>query len=156
MATSRETVRDALAALLTTALVGTGLPAEAVYAYRIADFGKKRTIVTVSGGGSQRVRFTAQGNRPTFYLYIHIFVLYADPSTSPAWTEADAEDRLDQTEAIIAGVLEHPASAASRKHTGYWDSADYADRSNVYDLVNELGGIEYRVEEIPVKVEVMG
>jgi hypothetical protein len=150
MSASREAARDALAALLSTALVGTGLAAEAVYGYRVADFGKKRTIVTVSGGGSARERYTQQGNRSTFYLFIHVFVLYADPNTTPAWTEADAEDRLDAVEAIIAGVVQ-----TYRRYAGYWEALDYAERSNVVDLdLTQFGGNEYRVEVIQVKVEV--
>ena len=150
MTASRKTVRDALAALLATALVGAGLPAEAVYAYRVADFGKKRSIVTVSGGGSNHPRFTNQGNRSTFYLYIHTFVLYSDAAQS--WTEANAEDQLDLIESTIEGVL-----ASHRRYAGYWEAIDYADRSNVVDLdLTEYGGNEYRVEVTPLKIEVFG
>ena len=38
MATSRATVRSALATLLEAALVGSGKPAQAVYGYQVGDF----------------------------------------------------------------------------------------------------------------------
>ncbi len=156
MATNRETIRDAWTALLATALVGgTDKPAEAVYGYRIADFGKKRTVVTVSGAGSERVRFTHQGNRATFYLYIHTFVLYSDPNSTPAWTEADAEDQLDLVERIIAETVE--THRAGNHGADTWQSLDYAERSNVVDLdLTEFGGNEYRVEVTSLKFEVFG
>ena len=51
----RETARDALAALLETALVGSGLPAQAVYNYQIGDFQGQSPVVVVSSGPSERV-----------------------------------------------------------------------------------------------------
>lgn len=150
MTVSRESVRDGLAGLINTAVVAAGLPADMVYAYLVADFGKRRSIVTVTWNGTRRERYTHQGNRPTFYLMLNNFVLYADANTTPPWTEANAEDRLDTLEAIEAGVLE-----AHRVYPGYWGAIDYDARSTVMFLdQTELGGNKYWVEEIPVKVEV--
>jgi hypothetical protein len=144
MTVNREAVRDALASLLETALVGDGLPVQAVYNYQAADFGTNNPVVVVSGDGVARPPFTHQGNKADFYLNIHIFVLYSDDAS---WTEADAEDRLDQIEYTIADTLE-----ANRKYVGYWNNILYEGRSTTGSVM--IGGDEYRFELIPVEVKV--
>lgn len=144
---NRETVRDALTSLLTTALVGTGKPCQAVYGYQVADFQGLTPVVAVSSAGSAHPHMTHQGNRATLYFNIYIFVLYSDANTG--WTEADAEDRLDLIEKTIAETLE-----ANRRYDGYWQGIDFADRSQVDSVPAGIGGDEYRREIIPVVVEV--
>lgn len=142
---NRETTRDALTALLTTALVGTGLPCQAVYGYQVSDFHGKTPVVVVSSAGSAHERMTHQGNRSTFYFNIYSFVLYSDADTG--WTEADAEDRLDLIEKTIAETLE-----TYRRYDGYWQGIDYSDRSQSDSVA--IGGDDYRREIISVVVEV--
>lgn len=102
-AINRETVRDAFTALLSTALVGTGLPAQAVYGYQVGDFGSQSPVVVVSDAGSMRSVMTGLGSRAEFLFNIFVFVLYTDGSS---WNEDDAEDALDAIEKIIADVLD--------------------------------------------------
>lgn len=144
MSTSRATVREQLAVLLTSALVGTSKPCQAVYDYQPATFSGQSPVVTVSSAGSMRTRFTMQGNRLTAYLYIHIFVLYADADSG--WTESDAEDRLDLIEKTIEETLQ-----TYRTHPSYWSNIAYSEPSQASSA--EIGGDEYRVEVIPVIVE---
>ena len=140
---NRETVRDAMAALLNTALVGTGLPVQAVYAYRVGDLGGQSPVVVVSSAGSERPRMTAAGGRTTVLLQVDVFVLYSDEGT---WGEDDAEDRLDLIEKTIAETLH------DNQVTTNWQAVDYAARSERVDV--EVGGLEYAREMILLRVEV--
>jgi len=137
---NRESVRDALAGLLTTALVGTAKPAQAVYGYQIGDFAGMTPVVTVSGEGIER-RQNAVSTREvvTIWLNVHVFVLYSDQGS---WGEDDAEDRIDLIEQTIAETI-------CNNRTGtYWANLQYAGRTQMGSL--EIGGAEYRWEVIPV------
>jgi hypothetical protein len=142
MASNRATVRKAFAALLTTAL---GTLTQAVYSYRVGDFGAQNPVVTVSSVGIQRKRATMQGSRATMFLQVDVFVLYSDQA---AWGEDDAEDRIDDIEAVIAGVIDANQAQAN------WFALSQADRSQRVDV--EIGGVEYIREMITVAVEVLG
>lgn len=143
--TNRETIRDALATLLTTALVGDGKPAQAVYNYKVGDFEGQSPVVTVTSGGTLRFEGDYGENLDgEFYLVITSYVLYADPGTD--WGEDDAEDRLDLLEKSIADVLVDNYSHAS----GTWERIAIDGRTQVVE--GEIGGELYLVEIIPVKV----
>lgn len=146
MAANRETVRDALATLLTTALVGTGLPVQQVYNYRTGDFAGKSPVVSVWSHGSDRRRMTARGSRARFNLQVDIFVLYA--MADGTWTEAQADDVLDAVELLIAGVVD------ANQVTAYWGALDYVMESTRYDVA--IGGVEYIQEAILLAAEVYG
>lgn len=76
---NRKLVRQAFAALLEAALVGTGKPAQRVYRYRAADFGGKYSVVAVTSAPTTRSK-QAQVTRTVnkIRLQAHTFVLYAD------------------------------------------------------------------------------
>jgi len=139
MATNRETVRDALTALLTAGLSGI---AQEVVGHRVSDPAGKTPVVAVLSGGSLRERLTFQGTRPTFYLTIQVLVLAEDAT---GYTEADAEDKLDLLEKTIAGILE------SNWRTASWSGLTW-ERSEVLDVA--IGGHAYYLEIIPVTVQV--
>lgn len=143
MSSNRETARDALAALLQTVLVGSGLPAQAVYNYQVGDLAGQSPVVVVSSGGSERQRLSFQGSRATFRLNVYVFVVYTDGGD---WNEDDAEDRLDLIEKTIAETLDVSQRTAS------WESVNYAGETTCDSV--EIGGVEYRRETIPVTVEV--
>ena len=145
MASSRHTVRDAMATLLQTALVGTGLPVAAVYGYQVGDFAGQSPVVVVSSAGSRRVRMTRSGSRATFYLLISTFVMYSDGAS---WGEDDAEDAIDAIEALLADVID------DNQVTTNWQALDYSDRSQRISV--EIGGTEYIYEAVEVSVEVFG
>jgi len=102
MATSRETARDALVALLEAALVGAGLPVKMVSGSKQPSLEGITPLVTVLGAGSERVPMTYQGNRVTFTFVVTVWVLQSGTD----WTTAQAEDTLDDIEARIAAVYE--------------------------------------------------
>lgn len=140
---NRETLRDALAALLTTALVGTGLPAQHVYGYPIGDFGGDSPVVVVESAGSERVRETTSSKwRDWFYLNVFVFVLCVDPR-STTWKEDSAEDALDLIEKKIADALIDNTDAGSL------NCFEPAGKSTPDHIV--IGGNDYRRELVPVR-----
>jgi predicted alternative tryptophan synthase beta-subunit len=138
----RQAAREQLGSLLSTALVGTGKLAQAVYDYRIGDFAGLSPVVTVSSRGSIHPPMTVRGLRGSYRLQVDTFVAYA----ATGWTEADSEDALDAIEAVIAGVIAaNPTSTA-------WNSIDYDAPTERADV--EVGGIEYAHEQAVFLVEV--
>lgn len=140
---SRKVVRDKLAELLQTELVTTLGIAQAVYAYRIGDFAGASPVVVVSSGGSRRERLSFQGQRPVYYLTIHVFVLYNDEAGT--WDESDAEDALDGIEAGVNNVV-----AANPSLSDFWISLAHSDRSSTGSV--EISGVEYRTEIFEVTI----
>jgi hypothetical protein len=139
---NRETLRDALTTLLTTALVGTGLPAQAVHGYPIGDFGSKSPVVVVESAGSERVHEQASTKwRDWFYLNVFVFVICTDPGTT--WGEDDAEDQLDLVEKEIADALMDNLAA------GVLNYFEFAGRTTVDHIV--IGGDDYRRELMPIR-----
>lgn len=143
--TSRETVRDALTALLQAALVGSGKPAQAVYGYQVGDFGGQSPVVVVASGPVQRER---RGFGPCWHtsatLLVFVFVAYA----ATGWTEANAEDALDTIEAAIADVVLANSSTAT------WQGLTYEGPTEPGSMT--IGGVEYRSEVIRLRCEVLG
>ena len=97
-AANRETVRDALTTLLSTALTGVGNPVQSVYGYHISEFGGdgfESPVVLVLSNGSRRERrgLGTQVYRTFFQLSVLVFV--SDAIAAESWTDANVEDRLD-------------------------------------------------------------
>lgn len=136
MSTSRETARDALVVDLTTALVGTGLPVKTVKGSKVTDLEGLTPLVSVLSAGTKRVRGTFTGDVPTFYLEIQVWVRQA----CTGWTNAQAEDALDEIEALIAAVYESRGQAN-------WEALEYNGPSRVVEMA--VAGNEYYVERIP-------
>lgn len=141
--TNRETGRDALVSLLSSALVGTGKPAQAVYGYLKGDFGGESPVVVVTSGGTlpdQRAITSRQKNE--FYLTIYTFTAYAIAGTT--WGEDDVEDRVDLLEKTIRETI------ASNRSTTSWAFIEYEGRSTVDTVL--ISGVEYKREAIPVRM----
>ena len=144
--TSRATVRKAFAALLSNALVGSGKPAQAVFDYQSGDFQNMSSVVVFSSGSSERGLGSLGPCWTTkVALWVHVFVLYADPDSG--WTEADAEDTIDEIEASIADVVLVNMSNAN------WDRISYSEPTSLGSV--EIGGHEYRREVIKLEMEVV-
>jgi hypothetical protein len=145
MTPDRSDARVELASILSTALVGSGKPCQAVYAYQPATFNGQSPVVTVSSAGAHRPSFTHQGNQATFSYYIHVFVLYSDADSG--WTESDCETRLDLIEKTILETL-----IANRIREGHWNLLHQDEPSNAVSV--KISGLEYRAEVITVIAEV--
>ena len=142
---NRETGRDALVTLLSTALVGTGKPAQAVYGYLKGDFGAESPVVVVTSSGTlpdQRAITSRQENE--FYFTIYTFTIYTIAGTT--WGEDDVEDRVDLLEKTIRETL------ASNRSTANWAFIEYDGRSTVDTVL--ISGVEYKREAIPIKVTI--
>jgi hypothetical protein len=140
---NRETSRDALAVLLQTALVGSGLPAGAVFNYRPATFSAVPAVV-VSSGGSKRLTETLDNTYDDrFSLQVFVFVPYAVAGST--WGPDNAEDAIDLIEKMIADVI------MDNRETVNWNYIELEDSgSTVDDIV--IGSEEFKRETIPVKV----
>jgi hypothetical protein len=138
MITDRKAVRLAFAGLLETLLVGTGKPAQKVYAYQPGDFKGAFPVVTVSSDGSEYVPLSFQGLALSCYLNVHVFVLYAVKTKTGEWTEENAEDALDDIDKILRGLAE-----ANPKNVN-WESLMFDGRSETGSVI--IGGLEYRME----------
>lgn len=152
---NRETLRDALAAVLTAGLVGAGKPADVVYGYLRGDLLSDAGVapiaaVMIDAGGitRQRETFDTAWGVPAIRLDVVTFVLYSSndaTETTPAtWTEADCADRCDLLEKTIADVLMDNYGAIS--------GAEYVTYvgATTTDYIATLSGRTYRREIIPL------
>jgi len=138
--TNRETIRDAFTTLLSAALVGTGLPVQAVYGYKKADFQGQSPVVVIAPSGTGRGAAAFDKTGSDVYLDVFVFVLYSDEGD---WDEADATDRLDLIEKEICDVV------VDNNSTANWIDVDYEGRSTIDDVA--VGGQEYQRERIPLR-----
>ena len=138
MATSRETARDALVALLSAALIGTGKPVKTVSGSKVESLEGATPLVVVLSRGSERERLTFQGDRATFYMVIQTWVL----QSASGWTQAQAEDAIDSIEALIAATLE------ANRGTANWEILAYDGQSTILEAV--VAGVPFYVETTPI------
>ena len=138
MATSRKTARENLATLLEAQLVGTGKPVKTVSDSKVESLEGETPLVVVLSDGSNRERMTFQGDRATFYFLIQTWVL----QSASGWTQAQAEDALDNIEALVAGTLE------ANQGGSYWEILAYEGRSTILEAI--VAGVPYYVETAPV------
>lgn len=142
MSTSRKAARDALVTLLTAALVDPGtLPVQTVTGSKVTSLEGLTPLVSVLSAGTLRERLTFQGDIPTFSLEVQVWVRQA----CTGWTNAQAEDALDEIEALIAGVYE------SNRGTANWEVLEYTGPSRVVEMA--VAGNGYYVERIPSAVK---
>lgn len=140
MATSREAARKALAGLL-TAEAGPAKAISVVYDHAPGDFGKQNRVVCVSSAGSER-RQRLGCDEMDALVNVDVFVRFAVDAN---WTRADAEDALDEIEAVVAGVVMDGSSAT-------WESAEYVGPTRIIGPIDMIGGDAYVNETISVKL----
>lgn len=145
-AANRETGRDALTALLSAALVGVGLPAQAVYGYQKSDFEGQSPVVVVLSAGTRRQRFGMGTEKYRSWFGYEILNFVADADAAAGWTDADVEDRLDLLEKEIADVI------ADNRVTANWDDLKHDEGAS--QIVPALvGGKPYKLEILRVWAE---
>lgn len=140
MSTGREASRDALVALLTAKLVGAGLPVKTVSGSKQTSLEGITPLVAVLSKRSTRERLTFQGDRAVFEFSVQIWVL----QSGTGWTYANAEDALDEIEAIIAGVYQ------DNDRTATWEILKYVGPTTVAEVA--VAGVPYYVENISTQV----
>ena len=139
--TSRKAVRDALKTLLTTKLVGVGLPVKTVVDSKQKVLEGKTPLVAILPGGTLRERITFSGTKPMFMLSTQIWVL----QEGTGWTLEQSLDALDDIEALISEVF------ADSTGTANWSILEYDGNSIVEEV--DADGKLYYVETIPTKVQ---
>lgn len=140
MPVSRAQARTTLAQELESAMS----TAQVVYDHMRSDFAGQSPVVRVMSGGSERRRFTTQGGRGDLLLMVQIWVLSVSPADN--WTEADAENALDQLEWELAQYID------SNRRSEVWQALDFDGRSRVE--VVRLEGKPYLIEDIPLVMKV--
>lgn len=145
MSTNRETVRDAMVALLATALVGGGLPVKTVTGNKVVTLEGLTPLVSVLSAGSFRTpqSMESDGYDAAFFLEVQVWVLQA----VTGWTNAQAEDTMDDIEKRIADTYQANAITAS------WDMVEYASATTVTEMA--VAGIPYYMERIPTVVRLV-
>lgn len=139
---SRKEVRQHLAQELQDWL---GDLVQAVYDHKVGDLAGQSPVVVVLSLGSERERETYRGWLARFYFSVQVWVLYA----SGGWTEADAEDRLDEIEMAIAEYVN-----LNQREIGFWEALSFEGRSEALE-VTPLGGEPYLVERFTLSALVV-
>lgn len=144
---NRQTAREALATILTTALTGN---VQAVYAYKPKSLSAlgKGPFVSLHATTIERVKSTFAGvydNRIGLALTLYVLWLDADSG----WTEQDSETRRDLLEKKIAdSVLDHRSTAQDA--TVPWDLLELLGPSQSGTLTD--GGQHWWTETIHLQV----
>ena len=149
-AASRETGRDALTTLLTTALVGTSLPVQEVRNYLSLDFGGASPVVQVVAAATpvrERFGIGTVKFKTRFRYEVQIFVIDAVMGDT-AWTRQSVEDRLDLIEKKIADVV-----ADNRNNPPTWNDLRHSPDTQPLLRVS-VGGDDYWLETVLLEMEV--
>lgn len=139
MIANRKTVRRAVASNLSTALT----TAQVVYNHMKGDFSGQSPVVRVMSVGSERKRFTAEGDRARFVLNIQLWVLYSDKHSG--WTEEEAEDALDDLEHEVATWV------VANRTTDEWKDLEFLSVSNIQTAM--FSGNPYLIEDIQISLK---
>jgi len=139
---SRKVIREALA----TGLASGVSTAEAVWDYQRSDLGGQSPVIRVLAQSSTRPQLAQRGIRSEFGFVIQVWVLWK--SQGGEWTEAEAEDQLDQLEWEIISWM------VGNQNTDNWTALQYAQPTAIDTIT--IGGDIYLVEDIPVRVSVYG
>jgi len=115
---NRETIRDAFATLLGTALVGTGLPVSVVYNYPVGRVEQTPTVY-VSSSGTARQRAGIGDTRWNSFFVLDVIVLIRDVGIDASWTENDVEDAFDLIDKKIADVV------ANNRANANWNNISF-------------------------------
>lgn len=145
---SREVMRDYLATLLGTALVGTGKPVTAVYNYMKGRLDGESPVVLVTSGPIGR-EFAGSGtSQYAMTVGVNLIVMVAEANASAGITEQEVDDLVDTIEAKIADVVSANQSAA-----GIWDQLRYSGTPSEPAPGKDLDGHPYVVEIIRLEAD---
>jgi len=156
-AVNRKIYRQLLANEIGQALMNAGV-VQAVYPFRVGNFNGQSPVVTFTSAGSdRRQEITGGVDAETALMFaIDVFVLYADPASN--WTEANAEDAIDDIEQVVADWVMTNSDGLSRSEQGQtsWFDLVFNERSATGSLLQaeRLGGQEYRRERMTITVSI--
>jgi len=143
---SRKTIKEEIATGLSTALVGSGKPAIALYSYQKGKLGGESPVILVTSGTLDR-EFKGMGST-TFdsRFIIDCHVLVYDGDENQPLTETQREDKGDELEVGIATWV-----ASHQKGTNY-RALRYQKPTERASVVM-LDGEPYLLEIISLEVE---
>lgn len=145
MNANRSSVRSELAALLSADGV-IGAFAQAVYGYRLSEFGAASPVVIVTSAGTERGPKFLGTTDTDVTMRFKVFALTLYSGTGVA--EQTAEARADWLDVALSNVIRANRAGSS------WHYLDYDGPSSVQ--VGEEGGVPFYVEIIPLKARVIG
>lgn len=148
--TNRETVRDALATLLQSALVGTGKPVQEVTAYERGEIGASPLIMVLSGG-SRRKQHGMNREKWKNHFRLVVRVIVKDADAGESWTEQNVEDSLDLIEKGIADVLADNRGASPPTSAIPWNYITFEDG---FSIIGPVKDRPYILEELSIIAEV--
>lgn len=143
---SRKTVKEEIGNGLSTALVGSGKPASALYTYQKGKLGGESPVILVVSGILERM-FRGMGAvtyDSNFLIECHVLVY--DGDNNQPLTETLREDKGDELEAAIATWV-----AANQKGTCY-RALRYSKPTERASVIM-LDGEPYLLEIISLEVE---
>jgi hypothetical protein len=105
---NRKVARHALASGLRAALVGTGLPCNAVYDEEAPDWYQQSPAVLITSAGAERSNKYLGTDQPLKTIFVYDVLMSVPLDGGIEFTAAMAEDALDDIEAIVSQwVAEH-------------------------------------------------
>jgi hypothetical protein len=147
---TRKEGRQALAALLTSEMVGTGKPLQAFYRYLIEDFEGESPVGCIGSSSILGVPNTFGGTLyPEFGYNILIFTTRTDAGSGD---EEASEDQADDIAMALFNVI-----SANRKKKGDWECLDYVEPgSQIVPWTSPGTGGKYWLEILPVRMAGFG
>lgn len=144
---NRSGVRKKLAELLTTALAGTAT----VENYLVTDTDGRSPLVCVTSAGSLgEIDNEYGGTNQDIYLEVRTMVIYKQGTVFSGTAGEDLSDLICKK---IYDTIRQNAVLAPFDINGIGWSAMTSDRPTLIDII-AIGGIAYRTEIIPVRVEI--
>lgn len=137
--------RGATRLALVDALVEACPTAAQVLGYQAKAF-EQSPVIVITSAASDRQRTTLRGSTATFAFNLHLFVAFAEDGEA-GYTDADAEDLLDQLEREIAQFVD------GNQRTDHWTALAYAQPTDA-GAPALVGGREYRHELVALAVSV--
>lgn len=130
---NREASRDALAALLSTALTGSGKPVVAVYGYKPRALDGRGPYVLVMSAGTQREKKAIGSVKRKNHFRLLVVTLVLDASADDSWTPQQVDDTLDLVDKELADTL------ADNERTNDWHKLDLDEDFSVIAPTKEFG-----------------
>lgn len=140
MATNGKAVRAKLRAVALAFIPG--LTAATAFDHVPHTFGGASPALAIKMARRNRDRVTADGSGGVFYPELHLLALYADADGN--YTEADAEDVIDEMEAGAAALVDQC------QITDEWLALDYA--GDTTEDITLIEGDAYRRIVVPLMV----
>lgn len=140
---SRKETRKKFAELLKGPLSGL-VDADQILNGRPADFHGALKVVCVYSSGTSWAYVSRATSSRDFSVTVDTFVKYADQELN--WTEAEAEDLLDDISDIVLDVVD-----ANQAVSGHWSGLSVIELTQTGDTV-DVNGTEYRRETITIIV----